>query len=97
MTLKMFKDNHTFVGFIKIDKPHFIDFNGEKRDRIFIGVYDNDEENIIHKVGQGVCYQNRKLVLGIKLYNINYKIKIVDINFDYMENQDIEIYKSLVK
>ena len=97
MSFNLFNDNHTFVGFIKIDNPHHIDFNGDKRDRIFIGVYDNENKDRIRKVGQGVCCVNRKLTFGIKLFDINYEIRIVDINFDSMATQDIKVYKYITK
>jgi len=99
MSFNLFNDNHTFVGFIKIDNPQHIDFNGDKCDRIFIGVYDNENENKdkIKKVGQGVCCNNRKLTFGIKTFEINYEIKIVDIDFDNMEEHDIKVYKYITK
>jgi hypothetical protein len=97
MSFNLFNDNHTFVGFIKIDNPHHIDFNGDKRDRIFIGVYDNENKDRIKKVGQGVYCVNRKLTFGIKLFDIDYEIRIVDINFDNMATQDIKVYKYITK
>lgn len=79
------KDN--LVGFTKLSS------HKEKNPRIFLG-YKNSN-GVIKKIGYNMRKFGTKYILTQVLFDIYYEIKICSVNFDYMEEQDIEFYKQL--
>lgn len=85
-TISNIPRNDYLVGFTKKE-------NIAEQKRIYLGyVYDNK----VHKIGFSVQKFGSKFFLKQTLYNINYEIIVCQIDFNYMEEQDIEFYKNLI-
>ena len=82
-------DKNKLVGFIKLDAQ------ATNAQRVFLGYRIN--KIFIYKLSYGIEIINGKPKFGIKLFKINDRIKLVDINFRYMIKKDIDIYKYINK